>query len=230
MLTRSLWTILAVAGYLLGAVGMVALPTGAVLAWIGLGLLIGALAWIQAQQRSTGGKTPAPGTGPRAKVAAAAVTLASGLVLAGLMVLLGAAGAVVIAMLVAIAALWIRLGRGAPQDYITAESAAADRAEDLRSAAQLLRPARRSCGPRALRGRAHPGAPARRTRTTELRRVYPMARDRRLRGQRSGPLPGHRPVSPALPTAPPAQAPSAEPTAHGTCSTVELAGSVFSQR
>jgi len=41
MLARSLWILLAVAGYLLGAVGVVALPTGVVLVWIGLGLLIG---------------------------------------------------------------------------------------------------------------------------------------------------------------------------------------------
>ncbi|MEK6441590.1 hypothetical protein [Pseudonocardia sp. T1-2H] len=68
MLTRSLWTILAaVAGYLLGVVGMVALSPGAVLAWIGLGFFIGALAWIQAQQRSAGERLPrlAPAPGPR---------------------------------------------------------------------------------------------------------------------------------------------------------------------
>ena len=136
MLARSLWTLLAVAGYLLGAVGVVALPAGAVLALIGLGLFIGALARRPARQRSTAGKMPVPGASPRAGVTAAAVTVAGGLVLAGLVLLVGAAGAVAIAVLLATAALWIRRGRGAPQDCITVQSAAAARAEDVRSAAQ----------------------------------------------------------------------------------------------
>ena len=82
MLARSLWTLLVVAGYLLGAVGVMALPTGVVLAWIGMGLFIGALAWIPARQRSTVGKMPVPGAGPLAGVTAAALTVAGGLVLA----------------------------------------------------------------------------------------------------------------------------------------------------
>jgi len=136
MLARSLWTVLAVAGYLLGAVGVVALPTGAVVAWIGLGLFIGALAWIPARQRLTVGKMPLPGAGPRAGVTAAAVTVAGGLVLSGLVVLVGAAGAVAIAVLFAAAVVWIRYGRGMPQDCVTVQSAAAAAAEDLRSVAQ----------------------------------------------------------------------------------------------
>lgn len=135
MLARSLWTLLAVAGYLLGAVGVVALPAGVVLAWIGLGLFVGALAWRPARLRPAGVTSPAPAAGPRAGVTAAAVTVAGGLVLTGLVVLLGAAGALAIAVLLA-AVVWIRRGRGVPQDRVTVQSAAAARAEDVRSAAR----------------------------------------------------------------------------------------------
>ena len=64
------------------------------------------------------------------------MTVAGGLVLAGLGVLVGAAGAVVIAVLFAAAVVWIRLDCEVPQDCITVQGAAAARAEDLRSAAQ----------------------------------------------------------------------------------------------
>ena len=136
MLARSFWILLAVAGFLLGAVGVVALPTGVVLAWIGLGLFIGAFARRPARQRSTVGKMPVSGAGPLAGVTAAALTVAGGLILAGLVVLVGAAGAVAIAALLAAAALWIRRGRGVPQECMTVQGAAAARTPDLRSAAQ----------------------------------------------------------------------------------------------
>ena len=64
MLARSLWILLAVAGYLVGAVGVVALPTGVVLVWIGLGLVIGALAQRPARQHWAGGRLPRPAPAP----------------------------------------------------------------------------------------------------------------------------------------------------------------------
>ena len=136
MLARSVWTLLAVTGFLLGAVGVVALPTGVVLAWIGLGLFIRALAWRPARQRSTGGKMPVSGAGPLAGVTAAALTVAGGLVLAGLVVLVGVAGAAAVAVLLAAAALWIQRGCGIPQGGITVQGAAVARTTDLRGAAQ----------------------------------------------------------------------------------------------
>ena len=111
-------------------------PPGALLALIGLGLFFGAFAWIPARQRSTVGKMPVPGAGPRAGVTAAAVTVAGGLVLAGLVVLVGVAGAAAVAVLLAAAALWIRCGCGVPQGCITVQGSAAARTTDLRSAAQ----------------------------------------------------------------------------------------------
>jgi hypothetical protein len=136
MLARSLWILLAVAGYLLGAVGVVALPTGVVLVWIGLGLLIGALARRPARQHWAGGKTRTPGAGHLATVTAAALTVAGGLILAGLVVLVGVAGAVAVAGLFAAAVLWIRRGCGVPQGCITVQGAAAASTADLRRAAQ----------------------------------------------------------------------------------------------
>src|SRR5580765_478699 len=135
MLAWSLWITLAVAGCLLVTVGVVVLPAGAVLAWICLGLLIGALAWIPAGKRLAALRIPVLGAGPRAGAVAAALTVTSGLVLTGLAALIGTAGAVALAaVLLATAALWIRRGRGLPQDRVITQIPAAAQAEDLPSA------------------------------------------------------------------------------------------------
>jgi hypothetical protein len=61
--------------------------------------------------------------------------------------------------------------------------------------AQLPRVARRGLVPRPLQHRGHARVPARRARTTRARRVHPLARHRRPRRQRPGPVPQHRPVT-----------------------------------
>lgn len=119
MLARICWTVAAAAGCLLGAIGVLALPARALVGWVGVGLFVGAVCFLYLFQSESGPRPTnkaARRVAARFSAASAAATVAAYLVLAGLVAVLGNAGAVVILMLLATAGLWTWWWRHAGRD------------------------------------------------------------------------------------------------------------------
>jgi len=115
---RVAYTVAAAAGLVLAAIGVLASP-GAVVGWVVVGVLGGAMATALRRQDTRDGAVPATtGPGRRTGLRAGAATCAGGLVLTGVVRLLGPASGIVILTLLLLAAPlawpWLRRRYGLP--------------------------------------------------------------------------------------------------------------------
>lgn len=106
MFVRTCWTLVTVVAALVGGVGVIALPAAMSGAWFAVGLLV-AFGVMSAHVTRPGG-----GTALRAGAIAGAVTVATCLVLAGLVAIMGAVAALVIPLLLIALGVWAWRRRG----------------------------------------------------------------------------------------------------------------------
>lgn len=142
---RLLLWLAAAAACLVGAVGVIALPSGALVGWLGLGTLVGLLTLFGADQSAGEGHAGHATSATRLGVLAGAATVAGCIIVVGLIALFGSAVGLFLAVLVAAAGLarWRQLSSvGAEDDPagsfgVCSPAATAPPTDSVRSAAPV---------------------------------------------------------------------------------------------